>query len=417
MAEPATPPPSQPSRTPLAAFSTSADFRFSQSNASPRAAQQGRAGERHVTSSRAFLNNALRRDARFRILGNVTLPCLARGVWPTHAFAGQRVLFLLPSPALGSNVSTALFLDAFAARHRPKALGVFCAESATDIYFRAGLKDVFALFVAERELRRWDVIVDLGMLESRRDVELWPVDMEAELNAAFALAPGPRYAAAPRALPQRRLRIGLLPLASSPLRTLPLAATQALLEPLLGFGELTLCLNRFQQQGVLYARELAPRLPKAVKLIDAFASIGALLDAVAGFDYLVLADSGPAHMTKLHATPGVAVYSSAPAEVLQGRFRNLAAFHVRFAGPHCRAPCGLAKLRETADGRIGCMGSLSLPLAELPKTPKRQDPALVEHLLLAAPVPCVAALAADPAPLVAFVLADLAGRGAIPRAS
>lgn len=404
----------QPSHTPLAAFTAAEDFRFTQSNASSRAAQHGRAGERHFTSSRAFLVGALQRDQRFRVAGNAQLDCLSRESWATAAFAGKRVLFLLPSPALGGNVCTALFLDAFKTRHRPKAIGVFCAEAAADIYFRAGFSQVFALFIGERELKRWDVVVDLGHLESRRDIELWPVDMEADLNQAFGLSPSARFAAQARALPKRRLRIGLLPLASSPLRTLPIAATRALIEALGEFGELTLCLNRFQHQGVLLARELAPHLPKTVKVIDAFASIGALMDAIAGFDYAVLADSGPAHMTKLQATPGVAVYTSAPAEVLQGRFRNLAAFHAVFEGPHCRAPCGLAKLRRATDGRVGCMGSLGCAVADLPGTPKGQDPATVERLLLHQPVPCVAALAATPRRLVDFVLADLAGRGAIP---
>jgi hypothetical protein len=254
-------------------------------------------------------------------------------------------------------------------------------------------------------------VIDLGHLESRRNIELWPVDMEAELLEAFGLQPSRRFSGEPRPLPtDRPLKVGVLPLASSPLRTLPPAATLAVLRALAPEGEVALCLNRRQRQGVLYAKALEGALPERVTVVDAFASIGALIEAVAGFDYVVLADSGPAHMSKLAGTPGVAVYSSAPGEVLQGRHRNLARFTIPFAGPHCRTPCGLAKLRETAAGEVGCMGSLGLPVEALPATPKRQDPALVERLLLREPVPCIASLAADPQPLVDFVRADLAAR-------
>ena len=160
---------------------------------------------------------------------------------------------------------------------------------------------------------------------------------------------------------------------------------------------------------MLLARALAGRLPAGVTVIDAFGSIGDLLKAIDGFDYAVFADSGPAHMSKLYATPGVAVYTSAPGEVLQGRFTNLARWTVPFKGPHCAAPCGLAKLRQDERGRVGCMGSLGLALADLPRVPTRQDPQLVEKLM-AEPVPCVAQLARAPDGLVSFVLADLERR-------
>ena len=143
--------------------------------------------------------------------------------------------------------------------------------------------------------------------------------------------------------------------------------------------------------------------------VCAVIDVADLLTAVGEFDYAVFADSGPAHIAKLFATPGVAVYTSAPGDVLQGRFRNLARWSVPFEGPHCRAPCGLAKLRERADGADGCMGSLGVGLADLPRTPRGRQPAIVDRLVHD-PVPCVAGLAASPEPLVQFVRADLEQR-------
>lgn len=401
------------SQTQLIEFAARQDFRFRQQNASPESAQTGQGGERYYTTSRQFAERALAANpAQFRILKtDKRLKCLARDRWAGTTYRGRRVLFLLPSAALGNNVCTALFLQAFAERHEPRAVGVFCAQSAADIYLSAGLAEVFTLWLPRRALARWDLVIDLGHLESRRNIEFWPVDMEADLLAAFDLAPSARFSGAARPLPDTgRLRIGLLPLASSPIRTLPVAATTALIEALAPAGDIVLCLNRFQHQGVLYRQALQDGLPPDVEVIDAFDSIGALLAAIDGFDYAVFADSGPAHMSKLFATPGVAAYTSAPGDVLQGRFRNLANWTAPFEGPHCRAPCGLAKIRQTANGRVGCMGSLGCTVDDLPTTPKRQAPAAVERLLLREPVPCVAALAEAPDELVSFVRADIAAR-------
>lgn len=399
-------------RTPLLKFAAKAPFRFRQHNTGENALQTGRGGETFYTTSEQFANRVVvATPKQFRVIETrATLPSLPRSDWPTYDFTGKRALFLLPSQALGSNVATLLFLQALREKFSMGGLGVFCARSAADIYLTDPQTTVFPLWIGERELRRWDVVVDLGHLESRRDIDIWPVDMEADLLEAFNVAPSRRYGVEGKALPADRPPvIGILPLASSPLRTLPIAATRALCEALAERGRVVLCLNKDQHQGVLYAREIGG-LPAGVEILDGFASIGALLSAIDGFDYGVFADSGPAHMSKLFATPGVAVYSSAPGDVLQGRFRNLANWTIPFVGPHCATPCGLAKLRATPAGRIGCMGSLEVPIEGLPSIARGANPQVVERLLLAEPVPCIAALRDRPEGLTSFVLEDLARR-------
>ena len=67
------------------------------------------------------------------------------------------------------------------------------------------------------------------------------------------------------------------------------------------------------------------------------------------------------------------------------------------------------EVRQAADGRIGCMGSLGLEVEALPDTPKGQQPLLVEQFLRQ-PVPCVAALGEQVAELAAFVRRDIERR-------
>ena len=404
--------PSVPSRTGMLQFAASASFSFHQHNTGKQAEQTGVAGERYYTSSQQLANNALVRDPkRFRIIDTkARIECLPHDAWAATDYAGKRVLFILPSQALGDNVSALLFLHAFAEHARPKAVGAFGTRSVSDIYFATQAVRAYPLWIGERELKNWDMAIDLGHLEVRRDIDIWPVDMEGELLAAFRLPPAARFPGTARAIPVGgRPRIGILPLASSPLRTLPPPVTIALAEALAPFGQIAVSLNRDQKQGQLYAAAVAGKLPSGTEIIDGFPTIGGLLASIDAYDYGVFADSGPAHMSKLFAVPGVAVYSSAPGEVLQGRFTNLKRWTVPFTGPHCASPCGLAKLRQTADGRIGCMGSLGVGLAELPHLPKTSDAAVVARLF-AAPVPCIAALAAVPRELVEFVMRDVAER-------
>ncbi|MEQ9640675.1 MAG: glycosyltransferase family 9 protein [Alphaproteobacteria bacterium] len=398
---------------PLLEFRALADFSFGQNNVAGEGRQAGIAGERYFTSLTPFANQAVLANPRqFKVVNTAArLPCLPRARWGDDAFRGKRVLFYLPTDALGENVAMLAFLHAFVAQRGAAAVGVFCAASSADIYRTSDLPEVYTLWIGRRDLKRWDTIVDLNQLEGRREIEFWPVDMEIGLLDAFGLAPSERYPSAARPIGKAKgaLKIGVLPLATSPLRTLPPATIVALTQALGDFGEVHLCLNRLQHQGVLYASTVAGKLDAAVKVTPGFHSIAELLRAIDGFDYVVLADSGPAHMTKLFAVPGVAIYTSAPGGVLQGRFENLARWQVPFDGPHCRAPCGLAKVRQTADGRIGCMGSLGVPVEDLPSAGGGADPDAVARLMRE-PVPCVAEVAADPRPMVDFVIADLESR-------
>jgi hypothetical protein len=397
----------------MVAFRARADFHFRPGNVSSAPAQQGRAGETCYSSVADFVNQALHHHGdMFKVTDKAaSLRCLPKAQWRRRDFRDRRVLFLLPPPALGEHVATLLFLRSFREQKKPRAIGVFCTASATDIYMSDPPDVVYSLWIGRRDLDNWDFIVDLNHLEERRDIDTWPVDMETSLLSAFDLDPANAYPSQARSLSSAgdRLKIGILPLASSPLRTIPAETTTALIETLGADHDITLCLNRNQQQGRLYRDALSPAVVAGIRLVDAFDSIAALMQAIADFDYAVFADSGPAHMSKLSALPGTAVYTSAPAEVLQGRFDNLAAWQSPFEGPYCKAPCGLAKLRASEDGRLGCMGSLETSLEALPGTAGGRDAAVIEALLND-PVPCVALLRERADELSAFVLADIARR-------
>jgi hypothetical protein len=397
--------------TPLVEFVANVDFNFRFPNASAAAEQQGRAGDQCLTNLHPFIDQIINHHPdRFHVIGKTSkIKCLPSAQWSSYDFTKKRVLFLLPSHALGDNVPILTFIHALDEKFGLNNVGVFCTGPTHDIYLTSELVTGYPIWITKKELKRWSVVIDLGHLQSWKDIDIWPIDLEADLLAAFDLAPSSRYTGEARTLPARELRIGILPLASSPLRTLPAAATQALVKALTAQGHVTLCLNRNQHQGVLY-RDALGQINPAVDIVDAFESIGDLLTAIQQLDYAVFADSGPAHISKLFGTPGVAIYTSAPGDILQGRFRNLTRWTVPFAGPHCRAPCGLAKVRATVNGTVGCMGSLQTTLDALPNLPRGRQPETVKRLLVNAPVPCIARLSDIAGELAAFVAHDLDNR-------
>ena len=399
----------RPTFTPLVEFTANQPFRFTQHNAAPETEQSEDGSGRYYSSSQAFVNQAIVPNNNvFRIRStNAKIKTLAAERWQTTNFANKKVLFLLPSAMLGSNVATLLFLEAFKKQFGARDVGVFCAGSAADVYLTSDLVKLYTLWISRNDMKRWNMIIDLGELESRRDIEVWPVDMEGDLLKAFGLDSSPNYPSAPRRKPwQNEPRIGILPLASSPLRTLPPSLTIDLTRALADVGKVTLCLNKYQHQGRLYDQVVRPELENACAIVDAYDTTGGLLQAVDEFDYAVFADSGPAHMSKLFATPGMAFYTAAHGDILQGRFENLARWSVGFQGKYCQAPCGLAKLRCDDKGRIGCMGSLETTLDNLPTTPKATNNNVVKQLLLDNPIPCVTALAGESKQIVDFVLQD-----------
>jgi ADP-heptose:LPS heptosyltransferase len=400
------------SKTRFLEFSADRPFEYHAGNASPATLQKGKRREHYLTTSSQFARGALMRNPQVFTIHNQArdIPCLDPKAWPKTDFGKQRVLFVLPSQALGNNVCIWFFLQAFLERFGPRAIGVCCTESSSDFFRLDKSFKVHGLWISRKQLDLWDYVVDLGQLESRQDIDLWPIDMEVDLLNAFELPPSQRFDGAMRSGERpARLKIGLFPMASSPLRTLPPETVEALATGLKAQADVTLISNSFQSQGRLLLEGLNQSLLADINVIESFPSIGDLLFAIKNFDYVVMADSGPAHMTKFFGTPGMAVYTSAPADVLQGRFTNMAAWTVPYKGEFCATPCGLAKVRQNRAGDVGCMGSLNCSLEDLPSTPTGQQPGLIRKFF-EEPVPCVERLAQMSDDLVAAVKADIRHR-------
>lgn len=296
------------------------------------------------------------------------------------------------------------------AKARPKKVVLLGSDVATDVY--AGLPGLtlYPAWMPQDEMERFKAVIDLNDVPGRREIEFWPVDMEAELYKLFGFAMPSATAIAPVGEVKKSSEIGILPLASSPLRTLPAQLILRLDEQFRTFGVKPLIvLNPHQQQTSLLRSALEAVNPN-LHFTEDTNSIADLLALMRRLDYAVFADSGPAHLSKLEQRPGAAIFTSAPSELLLGRHRNLFPVQISYSGDYCSAPCGLAKLRQTLAGDVGCMASLQTSVEKLPNSISRADSSMVRKMLLQTPVPCVTAAAAASDEIANSIIADLQKR-------
>lgn len=395
----------------LPIFTSRADFQFPTPNSSALVPEVGRAGVTYVTASASFHRHVVRgQTGMMRELGSIKIRRLKVGQWKRHRYRGRSVMFILPPPAIGEHVAIRLFLEVFMAQAQPKEVALLGSDAASDVYAGMPGVAVHPAWIANDDLRRFQVIIDLNDVPARRKIEFWPVDMEAALYELFALpAPDPTPLA-PVPGGDRPLRIGILPLASSPLRTLPPGLVLSLNSALRSeAAEVRIVLNRQQNQS-RYLREVLDSSGVELLYSDDTQSVAGLLELMRQFDYAVFADSGPAHLSKLEQRPGAAIFTSAPSDLLLGRHRNLMPIQVQYSGDYCEAPCGLAKLRQTAEGEVGCMGSLQVDRERLPAALGEADESLARRFQLEAPVPCVAAAAMSADNIAERIQADLRRR-------
>lgn len=320
---------------------------------------------------------------------------------------GRRLLFLLPSDGIGDCVGYFLFLQSVIETIAPARVAVACAGYAADVFSFAGNIKVFPLWISQEVFLEFDHIIDLLDALPLRTIADTPCDIEGALLDAASLSPCIGFGGLKRQIPARSPRIGIFPLSSTPMRSLPPALTVFLAKQLSEFGHIEIFLNEQQRQSQIYASALSP-VPAGVALNKGFPNLQELLEAMAKIDYGIFSDSGPAHLTKILGLPGLAIHTSADATPLRGRFGNLQTWQSTYEGSFCAAPCGLSGFYVTSDARIGCMGSLACHRSDLTlRVTRMHDDDIIKRLLVEEAIPCVTRLVEEREDILSLILDQL----------
>ena len=390
------------------AFRPKADLTLDVPHAASRPRQRLRQGEVGLVRHRVL-------EAQLRGVWRVNVDLIAQGgrleVQPLDALrtaAGRSVLFTIPSEALGDSVMTALAVCRIAAAFDLGRLGVAFTGKGSDVWTLMGRSfEIFPLILPECALASFDFVVDLATeVPALRTVAETMVAADDAILTPLGLKAPTRWTTRH---PREIRRIGILPLSSTPLRTLPPPLTGYLANELTARGyTVEIVLDPRQRQGSVYREALATTSASLRGDLDTVAALHAYLHDL---DYGIFCDSGPAHLAKLVDLPALGLYTTIPGAIVQSGFTNLARWQATFTGPHCTAPCGLVGLMAPRGSEgVGCMDSLGLSRASLVR-PFRTPPSAAGHFLVEQPVGCVAGLVRDRERILEAVLADVQKSG------
>lgn len=322
-----------------------------------------------------------------------------------------KALFLSPTRAIGDNVMLICALSALKKVNPGLAIHVAFVGDSFPLYATAPALKVHPYFLSETEIGEFDVVVDLDRVSAWDSLIFEPFDIETALLKHLDIPPcsafpgrGRPYAGGDRPT------VRIFPLASSPLRTLPVQTTRALAAAAAAHGNAEIVLAKGQLGSERYRGLLSDDLPNGVTVTAGCRDLKELARKVETADFGVFADSGPSHIAKLFDTPGVTVFTSANSGPLIGRFANLTPWQTPYSGRKCTAPCGLATYLRTPAGRGGCWETLGGVRQDYVKTRALWDPEEYLALMFDRPVPCVAALGAGNHDLVDAVVSEIARR-------
>jgi len=326
--------------------------------------------------------------------------------WPQLKSFKGRVLVVMPSNAIGDCAMVLCALAAVKDAAPDLELGVaFVGRSHPVFPWDPDIR-VHPYVLHENELKQYQGLVDLYNFKAWGGQAYTPFDFEGELLKAFAVPPSPRIAGKGR--PPRDPNnpvIRVFPLASSPVRNLPPAATAALARAAADVGQVEIVLSPYQPETDRYIAALKDELPAGVGITTDIRRTRDLIKKVAETDYGIFTDSGPCHIAKLYDVMGFAVFTTIPAELRVGRYHNIRVWQARYSGRHCTAPCGLSMLLRTPSGKRGCWETLGPEHGGYRVSKVVGDRDECFGFTFVNPVPCVATLR-DGAPDLAQALAE-----------
>ncbi len=318
---------------------------------------------------------------------------------------GRSVLFLMPTEAMGDTVCYAGAVREVARTFGLGRIGVAFSAYSSDVWAHTEMPvEVFPLILPESALARFDLVIDFvsDIPELGRMADA-PLSIDDTILRRLNIPTQYRWAKRPA---RKISRVAIFPISSNPLRIVP-AALVTYIAAALSERNVTIdvVVDPRTRQGIHFqaATKDAAHVFRTVSNLNT-------VDAVARYirddiDYGIFCDSGPAHVTKLFDVPGFCLYTSV-GSMVQGQFRNVAAWQSSYEHQWCRAPCGLtAVMKARARDAHGCMDTLQEPPNALVRS--MDLPEAATGSLLEKPPGCVAALIRDREMIVDAIRTDL----------
>ncbi len=248
------------------------------------------------------------------------------------------LFFMPPSIGLGDSIEYALSVKSIINKKIFKKVGIAFAEKYEYIFTNLfKLNNVYKYVVEEKELSSFDTTFHFSkeikkIINQKYDRS----DIEKEINLFFNV----EIKKSNKNKLTKVKKITLFPIASTPLRTMPINIINSIISKFKSKIEVEIVIDDF----FLTSKYLLSQInPKDVTLVF-HDKIQDLINIIKNIEYGIFVDSGPLHIAKVLNKNGLFIETTVSEKILIRNYENIETISNLYKSQYCSGPCGLTNL-------------------------------------------------------------------------
>ena len=248
------------------------------------------------------------------------------------------LFFMPPSIGLGDSIEYALSVKSIINKKIFKKVGIAFAEKYEYIFTNLfKLNNVYKYVVEEKELSSFDTTFHFSkevkkIVNQKYDRS----DIEKEINLFFNV----EIKKSNKNKLTKVKKITLFPVASSPLRAMPINIINSIISKFKSKIEVEIVIDDF----FLTSKYLLSQInPKDVTLVF-HDKIQDLINIIKNIEYGIFVDSGPLHIAKVLNKNGLFIETTVSEKILIRNYENIETISNLYKSQYCSGPCGLTNL-------------------------------------------------------------------------
>ena len=267
------------------------------------------------------------------------------------------LFFMPPSIGLGDSIEYALSVKSIINKKIFKKVGIAFAEKYEYIFTNLfKLNNVYKYVVEEKELSSFDTTFHFSKeIKKIVNQKYDRSDIEKEINLFFDV----EIKKSNKNKLTKVKKITLFPVASSPLRTMPINIINSIISKFKSKIEVEIVIDDF----FLTSKYLLSQInPKDVTLVF-HNKIQDLINIIKNIEYGIFVDSGPLHIAKVLNKNGLFIETTVSEKILIRNYENIETISNLYKSQYCSGPCGLTNLFNLKNVP-GCYETHSISKAE-----------------------------------------------------
>ena len=248
------------------------------------------------------------------------------------------LFFMPPSIGLGDSIEYALSVKSIINKKIFKKVGIAFAEKYEYIFKNLfKLNNVYKYVVEEKEISSFDTTFHFSKeIKKIVNQKYDRSDIEKEINLFFNV----EIKKSNKNKLTKVKKITLFPIASTPLRTMPINIINSIISKFKSKIEVEIVIDDF----FLTSKYLLSQInPKDVTLVF-HDKIQDLINIIKNIEYGIFVDSGPLHIAKVLNKNGLFIETTVSEKILIRNYENIETISNLYKSQYCSGPCGLTNL-------------------------------------------------------------------------